>query len=150
LSMHSKGTRSPLLSNINVLHKLFTLLHPKLEASPHIGLRQNYNQTTWTVFLASSRPCWRNTNKRISSAAIVFVACFHPTWLPHLCLINLKELFSNHQFCGIQTSCTWIRLGRFTGFSRFYFQTGFFGLAFTKTGKPSLRNCLLSSPETRS
>jgi hypothetical protein len=32
---------------------------------------------------------------------------------------------------------------------RFYFQTVFFGLAFTKTGKPSLRNCLLSSPETR-
>jgi hypothetical protein len=35
-------------------------------------------------------------------------------------------------------------------FFRFYFQTGFFGLAFTKTGKPSLGNCLLSSPETRS
>ena len=33
---------------------------------------------------------------------------------------------------------------------RFYFQTGFFGLAFTKTGKPSLHNCLLSSPETLS
>jgi hypothetical protein len=42
------------------------------------------------------------------------------------------------------------RLGRFTVFFRFYFQTGFFGLAFTKTEKPSLRNCLLSSPETRS
>jgi hypothetical protein len=45
------------------------------------------------------------------------------------------------------------RLGRFTGFSFF---SGFilkpvcFGLAFTKTGKPSLPNCLLSSPETRS
>jgi hypothetical protein len=51
-----------------------------LEASPHIGLRQNYNQTT--VFLASPRPCWRNADKRISLAAIVFVACFHPTWLP--------------------------------------------------------------------
>ena len=44
------------------------------------------------------------------------------------------------------------RLGRFTSFSVFF---GFilkpvcFGLAFTKTGKPSLPNCLLSSPETR-
>jgi hypothetical protein len=46
-----------------------------------------------------------------------------------------------------------IRLGRFTGFSVFFgfiFKPVFFGLAFTKTGKPSLRNCLLSSPETRS
>jgi hypothetical protein len=45
------------------------------------------------------------------------------------------------------------RLGRFTGFSGFFgfiFKPVFFGLAFTKTGKPSLRNCLLSSPETRS
>ena len=35
-------------------------------------------------------------------------------------------------------------------FFRFYFQTGFYGLAFTKTGKLSLRNCLLSSHETLS
>jgi hypothetical protein len=45
------------------------------------------------------------------------------------------------------------RLGRFTGFSvfsGFIFKPFFFGLAFTKTGKPSLRICLLSSPETRS
>ena len=43
------------------------------------------------------------------------------------------------------------RLGRFTGFSvfGFIFKPFFFGLSFTKTGKPSLRNCLLSSPETR-
>jgi hypothetical protein len=45
--------------------------------------------------------------------------------------------------------CFTIGLGGLPVF-RFYFQTGFFGLAFTKTGKPSLRNCLLSSPETRS
>ena len=38
------------------------------------------------------------------------------------------------------------RLGLFTGF----FSVLFFGLAFTKTGKPSLRNCLLSSHETLS
>jgi phenylalanine-4-hydroxylase len=43
-----------------------------------------------------------------------------------------------------------VGLGGLPFFFRFYFQTVFFGLAFTKTGKPSLRNCLLSSPETRS
>ena len=46
-----------------------------------------------------------------------------------------------------------IRLGRFTGFPFFFgfiLKPVFFGLAFTKTGKPSLGNCLLSSPETRS
>ena len=58
-----------------------------LEASPHIGLRQNYNQTT--VFLASPRPCWRNADKRISLAAIVFVACFHPTLHGHH-ILNLS------------------------------------------------------------
>ena len=47
-----------------------------------------------------------------------------------------------------------LRLGRFTGFSVFFGSISkpvLFGLAFTKTEKPSLRNTnLLSSPETRS
>ena len=38
----------------------------------------------------------------------------------------------------------------FSGFFGFILKPVCFGLAFTKTGKPSLPNCLLSSPETRS
>jgi hypothetical protein len=39
------------------------------------------------------------------------------------------------------------RLGQFTDF---IFKLFFFGLALTKTGKPSLCNCSLSSPKTES
>jgi hypothetical protein len=55
---------------------------------------------------ASWRPCWRNDNKRISLAAIVFGAYFPPTWPPCLCLIYLKRLIANHQLIelGIKTN----------------------------------------------
>ena len=59
------------------------------------------------------------------------------------------EMLINILQCQVLLTEAEVGLGGLPVF-RFYFQTGFFGLAFTKIGKPSLRNCLLSSPETRS
>jgi hypothetical protein len=47
--------------------------------------------------LMSWRPCWREANKTISLAAIVFGACFPQTWPPCPRLVNLKRLIENHQ-----------------------------------------------------
>ena len=72
--------------------------------------------------------------------------------LEELCAKEEKEHKSRIVEMEDDTKVCHTRLGRFTGFSGFF---GFilkpvcFGLAFTKTGKPSLPNCLLSSPETR-
>ena len=67
-------------------------------------------------------------------------------WFSHVTAMGSTSIF--------QAWLLWkeghIGLGGLPVFLGFILKPVCFGLAFTKTGKPSLPNCLLSSPETRS